>query len=476
MFTTYSASAGSGKTFSLVVDYLTICFKNLCPRTSHDKHPSASSREEFRKILAMTFTNNAALEMKKRILDVLNEFAFTPTDQRLPEFNDYYEKIVKKVFGEDADEHDPSLREKICHAARLQLQTILYDYDRFSVTTIDKFYQKVIRSSALRLGLNLNYSVEIDLGEFYQLVVDKVMDDLKKGDPLTDRLLKALSQDMDVSGKSDIQQFLLDTLDLLYKNAEDNYQFLKRLRKLDNQAFEDHIKEWQKDVYETIPDAASKKKTLTAELLQLLEEKTGEPKDGVNQNVYKAVGKWVANPKLFISAENAESNYKNVCKLVNGAYLNKNKHLDPATEAEILKKAQDLQVWMNDELKRYFNELLVLKYANKLLIIFDIQQRMDDLKALRGLFFLSEANIILHENLSALPPGVSPEIYEKQGFHYFFLDEFQDTSLMQWHNIKPLIENNAIAGRGDAFLFGDVKQAIYHWRNGDAEILHDLSS
>lgn len=476
MFTTYSASAGSGKTFSLVVDYLTICFRNLCLKKSHVKEPSAASREEFRKILAITFTNNAALEMKKRILDVLNEFAFTPTDQPLPVFEQYYEKIVAKVFGEHPGEEPSAIREHIRNAALLQLKSILYDYDRFSVTTIDKFNQKVIRSSALRLGLNLNYNVEIELEEFYQLVINKVMEDLRKGESLTERLLDALNHDMDVKGKSDIQQFLLDTLNLLYKNAEDNYDFLKRMRKLDNKAFEQQIKDWRTDVFDTIPKNTEGKLSLFTDLRKLLEKGAGVQKDGVNSYTFKRVLLWEQNPKTFLVARDSTSNYSYVCKLVNREYLNKNKSLDPATEAEISKKAIELETWVNDEVRRYFNEQLVLKYANKLLIIFDIQQKMDELKELRGLFFLSEANIVLHEELSSLPAGVSPEIYERQGYHYFFMDEFQDTSLMQWSNMKPLLENNAISASGDVFLFGDVKQAIYRWRNGDAEILHDLSS
>ena len=139
MLKTYSASAGSGKTFSLVVEYLTICLKNLC-RRDLSSAPSSSaypSREAFRQILAITFTNNAAAEMKKRIMDVLREFAFTPAEEPLPKCQRYFEKISEKIFADMPDMDERQQRQTIRMASVLQLQSILYDYDRFAVTTID---------------------------------------------------------------------------------------------------------------------------------------------------------------------------------------------------------------------------------------------------------------------------------------------------------------------------------------------------
>jgi len=479
MFKTYSASAGSGKTFNLVVEYLTICFKNLCGnRPSMKKENSSSaSREAFCNILAITFTNNAAAEMKQRIMDVLKELAFTPTDEKLPNFQGYYDVITSRVFGNPLPITHIEAREKIQRAAQLQLQSILYDYDRFAVTTIDSFNQRVIRSSALRLGLNLNYSVEIELEEFYQQVIKELMDDLHADDQLTNRILKHLNSTVETKGSADIEDFLLSTLNLLYGNTEDNYDYLKRLRFLDNSLFEQQIRDWRKYVFETLPEEL--KSTVIPQcqnMLKHLENAPEDPKEGVTKRVYKSILNWTKDANAILDPKKYVTIKKNLDLIAAGAFMNTGKSIDQPSEDAVKNEALTLSLRVEDALEKYFNITILLNNADKLLIIFDIQKKMDELKEMRGLFFLSESNILLHEELSKTGEGISPAIYEKLGFHHFFMDEFQDTSVMQWSNMKPLIDNNALAQKGDAFLFGDVKQAIYRWRNGDSQILYDLSS
>ncbi|MCR4964160.1 MAG: UvrD-helicase domain-containing protein [Bacteroidales bacterium] len=478
MFKTYSASAGSGKTFNLVVEYLTVCFKNLCVKKPFQSNetPSSASRETFRKILAMTFTNNAAAEMKQRIMDVLKELVSTPVDEELPNYHDYYKNIITRVFGDPLPISSYEARQRIQRAAQLQLQSILYDYDRFAVTTIDSFNQRIIRSSALRLGLNLSYSVEIDLEEFYLQVVNEVLDDLRSGDKLTSRIMKYLRSEVEEKGSANVEFFLLSTLKLLYGNTEDNYKYLARLRMLDNALFEQKIEEWRKFVYETVPnDLKSNAVPFCQKILNCLKVSMDKTPKSVNDNLFKAVSNWVANPTVLLNATKYTSNVNYINKLVDGLFLNKGNTMDDDSMKIVRDEAEHLSLWVNENLKKYFNYSILLKNADKLLIIFDMQKKMDQLKEIRGLFFLSESNIMLHEELSKTGDD-SPVIYENLGFHHFFLDEFQDTSIMQWDNMKPLISNNALSETGDAFLFGDVKQAIYRWRNGDAQILQDLSS
>jgi len=479
MFKTYSASAGSGKTFNLVVEYLTICFKNLCGKKSSQMKvtPSSASREAFRKILAITFTNNAAAEMKQRIMDVLKELAFTPAGENLPNFQGYLDIIALRVFGDPLPISANEAHERIQLAAQLQLQSIIYDYDRFAVTTIDSFNQRVIRSSALRLGLNLNYSVEIELKEFYQQAVKEIMDNLRREDKLTDRILTSLNSMAEEKGKVDIEAFLLSTLNLLYGNTEDNYEYLKRLRLLDNSLFEEQIKEWRDFVYKTVPNELKTNIIPKCKsILQHLEDKSGELKDGVNRNVYKAILNWIKDNSYVLDPGKYASFRKNLNLLTEGDFLNKGKSIDQSSLDVITQEALTLSSWAEDTMINYFNTLVLLRNADKLLIIFDIQKKMDEMKEMRALFFISESNILLHEELSKTDGDVSPVVYENLGFNHFLMDEFQDTSLMQWQNMKPLIGNNALSGTGDASLFGDVKQAIYRWRNGDAQILQDLSS
>ena len=168
MLTVYSASAGSGKTYNLVFDYLATCFKGhlsaflklkdrsqyLCPLCAGYQH-----------ILAITFTNNAAAEMKERVVKQLNALAFAKTADDLNQ--DDFNTLCQKVFGK---KHNLSRDECflfIHETSKALLHSILYDYARFSITTIDSFIQRVIRSSALYLNLSMNYAVQIRLTDFF---------------------------------------------------------------------------------------------------------------------------------------------------------------------------------------------------------------------------------------------------------------------------------------------------------------------
>ncbi|MBR4136735.1 MAG: UvrD-helicase domain-containing protein [Bacteroidales bacterium] len=464
MFKTYSASAGSGKTFSLVVNYLTLCFRNLCDSHNQQAH---SSREIYQKILAMTFTNNAAAEMKTRIMEVLKEIAFTDPASPLPNYQGYYQTLVQKIF-QDKDLSDMEIRRIMQEAAQRQLQAILYDYDRFSVTTIDSFYQSVIRASALRLGLDLNYTVEIDLNEFYAQVVEQVVDNLKKEDDFSQLVVSGLNNEMEDTGKTDVNTFLLSTLKLLYGKMEENYDYLEALQHMDKGAFEKQILEWRRYLANVRQTLRTTMKDRFQNMVNALDKATD-----YHKNTYNRVVKWKNNPLNLL--EEYDATQSCLTRLLDKKYLNQKGSIGETSEKIIEKEAGEIKEWLDQNAKKYFNTRLLVLFADKLLIIFDIQQKMEELKALRGLFFLAESNIILHRELARDPHADPPAIYEKNGFHYFFLDEFQDTSKMQWHNLKPLIENNAISSDGDVFLFGDVKQAIYRWRNGDAQILRDLS-
>ncbi len=474
MFTTYAASAGSGKTFSLVIEYLTICFKNLIGTTQSNEQ---TLRKDFRSILAMTFTVNAASEMKTRILDVLRTMAFATPGVPFDPYEEYYAKLAERLFAEQQLLTDEEKRKRIRETALLQLQHILYDYDSFSVTTLDSFFQRIIRSSALRMGLHLNYSVEIELDEFFHQVVEQVVDNLRKNDPFSQRVLKMLNNELEDTGKSNVIAQLTDTLSLLYKNTEENYEFLKSLELLDKNDFEKQIAHWRTFVFQTIP--AELESTIAQHAKQILKalcDDRGILKENVSKNVYNWVEKLANDPSILLlhNKEKRKSNQTNIQKLHEERYMNKGGVMDGPSTNIIAESIAKIIEWQQTSLKKYHDGRLLLKTAEKLLIIFDVQHLMEEVKSTQTLFFLAESNIKIHEEL--MKSGTdTPPIYEKLGFNHFFVDEFQDTSRMQWDNLKPLIQNNAIDQNGSAILFGDVKQAIYRWRGGDSRILFDLS-
>jgi len=383
MFTLYKASAGSGKTSRLVVEYLALCLPQP---------------EKFSHVLAITFTNNATAEMKSRIVDTLSKLAFednVANSQIIHTYNQLVEKIAQHL-----PEHEQANYLK--KQAKLLLEKILYEYDRFAVSTIDAFFQRILRAFALEFGLNTQFNLEINLEDFFKetitLLLHRISND---NEELTKRVLDLVENMMLEKGKWKIEKEIIRLLELSFR--EEVYFPLKKLQASENKNFEQ-----------------AKKK------------------------VKQEIARLKAQLKNFTTKED--------------------------------KKSEDFDVLEKQLIEyEFFGKNLF-----QLALLFDLKLIMDEIKAQDNLFYLSETNAKIHEKLGS---DDVPFIYEKIGnqYSYFFIDEFQDTSQLQWDNIIPLIKNalsgnNCFNEQGNVFIFGDVKQAIYRFRNGDANILQQLSN
>jgi ATP-dependent exoDNAse (exonuclease V) beta subunit len=383
MFTLYKASAGSGKTSRLVVEYLSLCLP--CP-------------EKFKNILAITFTNNATAEMKSRIVDTLSLLAFEPPNHD----NHTYNQIVAHIAAH--------LSEAECHSylsnqAKKLLKNILYEYDRFSISTIDSFFQRILRAFAVEFGLNTQFNLEIEKDEFFKEAISVLIQRISMNNKeLTDRVMNLVEYQMMDKGRWKME---IDLMKLLEMSMEE--QFYIPLKKL------------QESDYHNFNQAKKKISQEKKRLKSLIKNYSPKPKK--NSAEYKT-------------------------------YMMLEKQLE--------------------ELNFFGRNLF------QLALLFDLRMIMSEIKSQDNRFFISETNAFIHEKIST--EDDVPFIYEKIGnqYSYFFLDEFQDTSKLQWENMIPLIKN-ALSGNnkfnevGQAFLFGDVKQAIYRFRNGDADILQQLS-
>jgi ATP-dependent exoDNAse (exonuclease V) beta subunit len=384
MFTLYKASAGSGKTSRLVVEYLSLCLPQP---------------EKFSHVLAVTFTNNATAEMKSRIVDTLSQFAFeteiTPASSVFHTCNQIVAKIAHQL-----PEHEQFAYIK--KQSKILLEKILYEYDRFSISTIDSFFQRILRAFALEFGLNTQFNLEVEMDDFFQETITVLLHRISKNNTqLTDRVLDLVKNLMLDKGKWKMEWELLKLLKMSME--EEVYFPLKRLQESDNKNFE-------------------------------------QAKNKINQEFFRLN----ALKKNFTTKEEKKSE----------AYLKLDEELK---EVEFFKKN-----------------------LFQLALLFDLKTIMDEIKTQDNRFYLSETNAIINEKISN--EADVPFIYEKIGnqYSYFFIDEFQDTSKLQWENLIPLIKNalsgnNRFNEQGKVFLFGDVKQAIYRFRNGDADILQKLS-
>ncbi|HPS72193.1 MAG TPA: UvrD-helicase domain-containing protein, partial [Bacteroidales bacterium] len=195
MFTVYTASAGSGKTSRLVVEYLSLALP--VPK-------------KFKHILAITFTNNATAEMKNRILDALRSFAFQPYDQFPESLKATYLAIQSNI---DPSKLDLPFELYVKRQASLLLHEILYDFDNFAISTIDAFFQRILRAFSFELGLNMNYNLEIQLDDLYEQTIDLLLNKLSVDNKeLSKRVLGLIEAKIENTGKWKIERELTSLL------------------------------------------------------------------------------------------------------------------------------------------------------------------------------------------------------------------------------------------------------------------------
>lgn len=454
MFKVYKASAGSGKTTSLVAEYLSLCL--LEPK-------------KFRHVLAVTFTNNATAEMKERIVKTLKIFAFSPASEWKGSEAAIYKLILR-------DSQYKSLSENEFRIKSLNLlKEILYDYPNFTISTIDSFFQRIIRSFAFDLGINMNYNVAIDLSDCYDQTVDMLLNKLSKSDKdLSERIMFLVDKQMNEKGRWQLEGELKKSLATIYN--ERAFEPAKALEKMHESDSPDESEdgELKKAVKEVFQQLAIKRNTLQQEVNKLLDI-FNQLSDDTSAYIGGSTGiyKWVrvlrdkpmtAPGKTVFKALEAES----VLKKPSAS----EKQLQPA----IVELAQNII----DQQAALKNWELISKHVSSLLLLFDLKFIMEDIKLRDNLFFLNETNGRIFDEIKDID---TPYIYEKIGnkFSYFFIDEFQDTSRMQWEDFKPLIKNalsglNVFGEEGKTILFGDVKQSIYRFRNGDSTLLNGLST
>lgn len=444
-FQIFNASAGSGKTFLLVQKYLT---KLLSGRTD----------EYFNRMLALTFTNKAVFEMKYRILLQLHQLALqNNTDQVDP-----MRKVLLATLAITPQE--------LQHRAKRSLQTILHDYAAFDVITLDSFTHRVIRTFAKDLGLSYNFDVTLEVEDFLEEIVDRVLDRVGEASNLTLILEQFTFEKMDDEGTSswELKQNLMDAAKLLL-NENDRTQIqrialLSPSERKKQQAFLQH-----------------KHNNLVVELTEI--GKTA-------LNLFKEHG-------LEASHFSRKTLYNRFLKLSKGDFMG----FDEGQLYQNIKEGKPLYPMKVDaEVKQCIDRLSgqIIGYFKKGLNLFfqwqlikDIKKQWIPLNLLTSLSreleaYQSETNKVL---LSTFNERIAkeilfqptPYIYERLGENYrhYFLDEFQDTSSLQWANLIPLVETALVSlnednRSGSLMLVGDPKQSIYRWRGGDVNQFIDL--
>lgn len=467
MFTTYSASAGSGKTTHLVADFLSLCFR--IDSRNIAQGDSKYQLDLYQRILAITFTNNASKEMKDRVVDTLRTFAFDEKDSFNGSAAAIYSMVVEALFGTNPKLNSETIWLFMKNESRELLRRIVFDYARFTISTIDSFFQRVIRSSALTLNLNLNFSVQIDMDEFYIQAIDQLLNELSAESDLARRVVFLLDNAMEDSGKSNVDAELEKALKMLYEDAEKNYEYLQILNRCDEEELKQFIRSLRQNIH-TIPDKLKAIiKPITEEGNQWMTQLNLTFQKNKFNNWFEAVQN---DPIAVFNAEFDEW-YGAQGKLFKKTKISQEEQDRIDT---ILPHIVDCFNRVTAEQKKlrpiYLDSMLRNKHADKLLMLTDLREKMQEIKLQNNLFILNESNALVYKTIKER--GFET-IFDRVKFENFFIDEFQDTSKMQWDNLKPIIINNALSQfERQVSLFGDVKQAIYRFRNGDADLFYNL--
>lgn len=445
------ASAGSGKTYTLVKEYLIMLLGKKTEGGNYipDKHPN----DNHRYILAITFTNKATEEMKSRIVETLDVLASNPDES--PYITD-----LTTMLGASKDD--------ISKSAGIAERQMLEDYTNFNVCTIDTFFQKILRTFAYEVNLSSNYGVELNDEYVVELGVNnlktRLHDESGKKNKSLSHWLWMFVQDSMKNGSS---------WDVFYKpkskKTVDNslYNFAKVLtnevvKKNSKQLFDfladpKNIQAFNVALNSGITNLIPKVKECVSNIYELL--KGPDIKANKNFTNFLDVLNNSANPFLIKDLDKKVEK-----KIADQSFVNKNS----ASVNDIAICDCLTQILDNNTVYASYKKILDLTY--QLGLLGDINASMQDFTNENNTILLSGTNDIVKRIIDGCE---TPFIYERIGMylHNFLLDEFQDTSRMQWENLLPLVRNGLANGH-DSLIIGDVKQSIYRFRNSDPQLLH----
>ena len=436
----YKASAGSGKTFTLAVEYIKLLVDNP---------------ESYRNILAVTFTNKATEEMKQRIISQLHGLANGYDDS-----NDYLDKITSEM-----QVSEQTVREN----ARLALNNIIHDYTSFRVETIDKFFQRILRNLARELDLTANLRLELNDKEVEQEAVDKMIDSLTSHDHVL----------------SWIMEFIISKIDEGKK-----WNVIQHVKKFVENIFKDSYKKYRKELQAKLsqPDFFT---LFKAELWKIKNECIDTMK-AHGEEFFEATASYTS--KDFYQGSQGVYNY--FTKLRNGDFNNAplSTHVRPLLDdaerwpssksdrAAITALARTrliplLQTTEADRQRCFSLKKsveLILNHIDQLRLLDSIEQSVRKINNDANRFLLSDTQGMLN---ALIEGSDTPFIFEKTGtfLKHIMIDEFQDTSTVQWENFKVLLQDLMHQGTSN-LIVGDVKQSIYRWRSGDWELLNNIES
>ena len=460
--TLFSASAGSGKTYTLTIEYIKMALSEV------------ESKGYFRRILAVTFTIKAAEEMRQRILYFLAGMSAYPHfSYTIPSEQSKVLAIIDKVQTELAEDGIILTKEELAFRAGTTLQQILQDYGLFSVMTIDSFVQRLSASFIDELNLPNQYEVLLDSNGLIHELINRLLDQVNStGDAELSELILSFANQEVSEGRNwnrmrdSLHGFLKISLEEKFLAIEPH---LAQFQVSDFLRLEDQLRSMLQHMLQEV-------KTVADSFIHLVDS-LGLPDA---YYYYGGTGP-VGNIRSFLrNPEITDKGYSNFKKAIEGNTWTSAKATgaDKATIEQHAAEFSDLgsQFLELQSLywKRYRFLHWVVKDLKKLALLNLIQREMRAYQQENSAIPISEFSKRVYEVISQDP---IPFIYEKLGDRYFhiFIDEFQDTSILQWKNFMPLVENATSVGKR-SLLVGDAKQSIYKFRGGEVSLIASLAT
>jgi len=442
--TVYKASAGSGKTFTLATEYIKLLVLNPM---------------NYRHILAVTFTNKATEEMKMRILSQLYGIR-----EKLPDSKDYLSKIIDETGLSEG---------VVCKRADTALHLLLHNYNYFRVETIDTFFQSVLRNLARELDLTANLRIGLNDIQVEEQAVDQLIDSLTHTDVMLQWLLK----------------YIMETI-----SDDHSWNIIGQVKKFGRTIFRDYYKEhsaalnhlinqqgflegYMSQMRQIRSNAEKRMKELGDQFFDILDNEgvsisdISYAKTGVCGFFLKLQnGQFddsIVGSRVSDCMEDAQKWYTKKCSRPELIHILADSTLIPLLRRAVEERPQQWKLYMSAD--------LTLRHLNQLRLLDSIEQKVRQMNEEANRFLLSDTQQLLH---SLIQDSDSPFIFEKIGtqLQHVMIDEFQDTSTVQWQNFKVLLQECMSHVDTENLIVGDVKQSIYRWRSGDWRLLNAIDT